>query len=86
MKKIITCLLCLRLVLSTDYVSAEDELNMICEEYDQIYRPGNSNNDGGYTSLGLSMLGWGLGIAAGIGLLASLLHQSTGSSSSSNTQ
>ena len=35
----------------------------------------------GISGIGLSMLGWGVGLAAGIGVLASVLHQSTSSSS-----
>ncbi len=48
---------------------------------DNIYRPGNSAQDGAYTALSLSMLGWGVGLAAGIGVLAAVLHQSTASHS-----
>ena len=59
----------------------EEDINILAEETDEIYRPGTGAHDGAYTSLGLSMLGWGLGLAAGIGILASVLHQSTSANS-----
>jgi hypothetical protein len=80
MKKLIPITLCFSLVLSTAAMKAEEDINILAEQTDELYRPGVGAQDGAYTSLGLSMLGWGLGLAAGIGLLAALLHQSTGSS------
>jgi hypothetical protein len=80
MKKFLPLLLSSALVLSTTHIRCDEDINIISEETDALYRTGAGAQDGAYTSLGLSMLGWGLGLAAGIGLLAALLHQSTGSS------
>ena len=44
---------------------------------DSLYRAGAGATDGAWTATSVSMLGWGLGLAAGIGILAAVLHQST---------
>lgn len=80
MKKFLPAILSLSMLLSTTQIRSEEDINIFAEETDALYRTGAGAQDGAYTSLGLSMLGWGIGLAAGIGLLAALLHQSTGSS------
>jgi hypothetical protein len=80
MKNRILSLLCLFTVCTSSQVRAEEDINILAQETDELYRPGTGSQDGAYTALSLSMLGWGLGIAAGVGILASLLHQSTSSS------
>lgn len=47
------------------------------KDTDSIWRTGTGAEDGTYTAISTSMLGWGIGLAAGIGILASVLHQST---------
>jgi len=81
MKKPITSLLCLAMLYTSAPMFAEEDINIIAQETDDLWRAGAGAQDGAYTSLSLSMLGWGLGLAAGIGILASVLHQSTSSSS-----
>ena len=80
MKKPITSLLCLAMLYTSAPMFSEEDINILAQDTDDIWRTGSGAQDGAYTSLGLSMLGWGLGLAAGIGILASLLHQSTSSS------
>lgn len=81
MKKPIISLLCFAMFSSSVALRADDEnFDVYAEQTDELYRTGTGAQDGAYTSLALSMLGWGLGIAAGIGILASVLHQSTSSS------
>jgi hypothetical protein len=62
-----------------------DDINQYRRDTDAIWRRGAGSEDGAYTAISLSMLGWGLGLAAGIGILASVLHQSTASSHTEST-
>ncbi len=70
------------LALMTSQGFAKDELEEYKTSTDSLYRRGAGSEDGAYTAISLSMLGWGLGLAAGIGIVASVLHQSTASHSS----
>ncbi len=54
-----------------------DDINQYRRDTDSIWRNGVGAEDGAYQAISLSMLGWGVGLAAGIGILASVLHQST---------
>ena len=81
MKKFLSILLCTTTLLSTAYLPADEDINILAEQTDELYRVGAAAQDGAYTSLSLSMLGWGLGIITGIGVLASVLSQSTSSNS-----
>ena len=69
------------LTLSSLFVQGfgEDDVNQYKKESDALWRRGAGAEDGAYTATSLAMLGWGLGLAAGIGILASVLHQSTAS-------
>ncbi len=58
----------------------DNEMKNIPEQTDELYRTGSGAQDGMFSSVSLSMLGWGLGLAAGIAIIASVLHQSTSSS------
>jgi hypothetical protein len=62
-----------------------DDINQFRRDTDALWRRGVGAEDGAYTALSLSMLGWGVGLAAGIGILASVLHQSTASSHTEST-
>ncbi|MFI5334728.1 MAG: hypothetical protein ACHQT8_06180 [Chlamydiales bacterium] len=46
---------------------------------DALYRQGAGAEDGAFSAIGLSMFGWGIGLAAGIAILAGVLHQSKSS-------
>lgn len=81
MKKPIVTLLCFAMFSSSVTLRADDDsFDTYAEQTEDLYRTGSGAQEGAYSSLALSMLGWGLGIAAGIGILASVLHQSTSSS------
>jgi len=56
-----------------------DDINNYRRDTDALWRRGIGAEDGAFTATSLSILGWGSGLTAGIGLLASLLHQSTAS-------
>ena len=78
MKKIIPLLLCLATTLSA---APHEDIDQLAVNTDNLWSNGGAAQDGAFTSLGLSMLGWGVGLAAGIGILAGVLHQSTASHS-----
>ncbi len=56
-----------------------DELDNYKKDTESIWRTGTGAEDGNYTAISTSMLGWGVGLSAGIAILASVLHQSTAS-------
>ena len=62
-----------------------DGLDDFEEETDSIYRTGAGSEDSTFSAISTSMLGWGIGLAIGIGILASVLHQSTASTSHTTT-
>jgi len=78
MKKFIPLFLSIALLSSACPLIADD-LETVQQDQDNIWRVGAGAQDGAYTSIASSMLGWGLGLAVGIGVLASVLHQSTAS-------
>ncbi len=51
---------------------------------DQALWAGTGAQDATYSAVSISMLGWGLGLAGGIALLASAIHQSSSSHDSSS--
>jgi hypothetical protein len=53
-----------------------DELQDYAKNTDALYRPGAGAEDGGFSAISLSMFGWGIGLAAGVAILAGVLHQS----------
>jgi hypothetical protein len=77
MKKMLVTLLVLLHV--TQPLFAVDPLTQHQRDRDALYRQGAGAEDGGYTAISLSMLGWGIGLAGGIALLAALVHQSRSS-------
>jgi hypothetical protein len=62
-----------------------DDINQYRRDTDEIWRRGAGAEDGAFTATSLSMLGWGVGLAGGIAILASVLHQSTASSHTEST-
>lgn len=75
MKKIIALLLSLSIVTA----HAGESIQESAQNTDKLYREGTGAIDGAWTATSVSMIGWGVGLALGIGLLAALLHQSTAS-------
>ena len=76
MKKLILTLL---IAGSCQTLFAREDIQELGTATDQLYRVGAGAQDGAFTSLGASMLGWGLGLGVGIAILAGMLHQSTAS-------
>ncbi len=62
-----------------------DGLEDYREDTESLYRTGAGSEDGTFTAISTSMLGWGIGLAIGIGILASVLHQSTAAHSHTST-
>jgi transketolase N-terminal domain/subunit len=54
-----------------------DELQNYKKDTESLWRTGSGAEDGTFTAISTSMLGWGLGLSVGIAVLASVLHQST---------
>ena len=82
MKKIILSAL---IVSSCGSLVARESIQELGTQTDELYRVGAGAQDGAFTSLGASMLGWGLGLGVGIAILAGVLHQSTASAHTTST-
>lgn len=54
-----------------------DQLENYVRDTEAIWRTGAGAEDGTFTAISTSMFGWGVGLSAGIAILASVLHQST---------
>jgi hypothetical protein len=74
MKRLITALILLSALPS---LVKADELEQYKKNTEAIWRTGSGAEDGNFTAISTSMLGWGFGLSAGIAILASVLHQST---------
>jgi len=81
--KRLTAAVCLVLMLSTSSSFARDEISDIPTETDNLWRTGAGAHDGAFTALSASMIGWGIGLAVGIALLAAALNHGSGTSGSS---
>jgi len=73
MKRLLTALM----LLSLPSLSFSDELDQYKKDTDALWRTGTGAEDGTFTAISTSMLGWGVGLSAGIAVLASVLHQSS---------
>ena len=78
MKRIVAAALALALTCSSEALFANEEISDHAKNVDELYREGTGAVDGAYTATSVSMLGWGIGLAAGIAILAACLHQSKG--------
>jgi hypothetical protein len=61
------------------FSSARESIQDNTTYTDALYRQGSCAIDGAWTATSVSMIGWGVGLAAGIGILAAVLHQSKAS-------
>ena len=66
----------LLIALSMTTSAFADELEQWKKNTESIWRTGSGAEDGTYTAIATSMLGWGIGLSVGIAILASVLHQS----------
>ncbi len=65
--------------LSVTFSASADSLDQWKKDTESIWRTGSGAEDGTYTAIASSMLGWGVGLSVGIAILASVLHQSAAS-------
>lgn len=83
--KRLTAALCVILTLSVSDSFARDEISELATDTDNLWRTGAGAHDGAFTALSASMIGWGIGLAVGIALLAAALnHSSSNSGGGSN--
>lgn len=61
-----------------------DDLQNIKKDQIALWE-GNGVTDATFSALSLSMVGWGVGLAGGIAILASAIHQSSSSHDSSSS-
>lgn len=64
-------------LLSLPSLSFSDDIDQYKTNTEALWRTGSGAEDGTFTAISTSMLGWGIGLSAGIAVLASVLHQST---------
>ncbi len=76
MKKLVKAVLVISLISFSSSVHGRDDLQDIATTTDRLWRTGCGAHDGSYTALSTSMIGWGVGLAIGIAVLAAVLHQS----------
>ena len=84
MMKKTTAYLLIALMCFTSTVQAADDLQDYAENTDKLWRTGSGAHDGSYTAISTSLIGWGIGLAIGIGILCAVLRPSTNSSGSSS--
>lgn len=76
MKKLIKAVLIVSLLSFSSSVHGGDDLQDTAKNTDKLWRSGAGAHDGSYTAISASMIGWGVGLAVGIAVLAAVLHQS----------
>ncbi len=81
MKRVIAVVLATSLI-STSF--AREEISDLARHTDMLYREGAGAQDGAFTALSVSMLGWGVGLSVAIAVLAAALNHSSSSSSNSH--
>lgn len=78
MKKLIRAVLIVSFLSFSSSVHGGDDLQDTAKNTDKLWRSGAGAHDGSYTAISASMIGWGVGLAVGIAVLAAVLHQSKG--------
>jgi hypothetical protein len=81
MKRIVASFLMIAMV-STSSICARESISELGKQTDDLYRTGAGAQDGAYTALAISMLGWGVGLAVLFAVLAAALNHSPHTSSS----
>lgn len=82
MKK--TMLLCLLMSAFSTSMVYSDDLENVKKDQAALWE-GVGAQDATFSAISLSMLGWGVGLAGGIALIASAIHQSSSSHDSSSS-
>ena len=82
MKKIV--FFCLMMTIIGTPIAYSDDLQNVKTDQDALWA-GSGAQDATFNAVTLSMLGWGVGLAGGIALIASAIHQSSSSHDSSSS-
>lgn len=77
MKRLLPSLIAFSMICSAH----ASELDQWKKDYEAVWRTGSGAEDGTFTAIATSMLGWGIGLSVGAAILASALHQSAASHS-----
>jgi len=91
MKKVLTVLIALSVVFLKPPVFANDEAFSECEYgansgYEKCDAPlGSGSNKATSATINASMVGWGLGLAIAIAIVAGVIHQSAATHGSTNS-
>lgn len=87
MKRNLSIVLCVATLFATVPIHSEDTTNLeeVKEQTDDFYRTGSGSQAATYSTIGKSMLVWGIGLSAAIAILASAIHQSSSSHDSTTT-
>lgn len=83
MRKFLSTCLLGALLSSTALAAATGSLQDVKEDLSETWA-GTGAQDATFNAVSLSMLGWGTGLALGIGIIASAINQSTSSHESSS--
>ncbi len=83
MKKIVFLFL-FPALFATGFMHADDALQNVKTDNEALWA-GTGAQDATFSAVTLSMLGWGIGLAGGIALIASAIHQSSSSHDSSSS-
>lgn len=85
MKKTIASLLLCAFLLSSTQPVMGDELDNLAKETDKLWRPGAGAEDGAFTASAMSMIGWSIGLAAVVALVAILVKSSPSTTAHAHT-
>jgi len=80
MRKSVTLLLLVAFVLTSSTTGATDTLQDWSSDTENVWRTGSGAHDGSTTAIATSIIGWGVGLALVIAIVAGVLHQSTSGS------
>lgn len=75
MKKAICALLSVTTLISSP-LYADKCLDVYQQEINEVWETGAAVEDSNFTAISTSMIGWGIGLAIGIVVLACVIHQS----------
>ena len=89
MKRVFTVLIALSVMLLNTPAYANDEAFSECEYgvndgYEKCEPLGHGSSKASHSAVSASMVGWGLGLAIAIAIVAGVLHQSVSTHSGSN--
>jgi hypothetical protein len=77
MKKFVTLLVMVAFLSASSKAVANDTAEQGWKEDDEaVWHTGSGAHDGASTAIAVKILGWGVGLALAIGILAAVLHQS----------